>query len=585
MITMSPTTSDFNARPKRRKKVEEDCLSTTLGQCDVVGAETKHGSVKLGDNINSVPFDRQQASNPWLWCETPQTCIHAFPLTNDIPPQICCCPKGGIRDIAPNFILSSDQDSQTQSYDGPHQNRSDTEMLLIDTTNDDVKYLDPRLHRHSSVCDTERITSSDLAWSAERNLNSAMGATKKQPIAGTPAIDESLDILPVESILSSTQYRQQRQEGAQTPISSYLILGPPETRLDIRKTTHSQPLINTSDFGERIGDEMSIALDFLGHEIGTSLDLGLWRPGVEHEPDSTHTLAKNLGCFPDFTPRDLATNSARKRTFSGDDVGEGDECTYATNSSRISQERRATTGFNFACPFHKRFPVEHQECGKYKLRRIKDVKQHIYRLHCKPELYCPRCFQTFKVIGERDQHVRSGTCTSKEVQKFDISDDQKKALKECGIRGTKKQDQWMELWNVVFPKADRPRSPFVDNGQEELMSNLRGYWNKNATNLVTKYINDLSLENSDLSRLLKIAPHIQHIVDNVLDHFGAVTSDQDFSTEPLDCHKAHLPLAIVASPRSENDTPSLQDVDQWFETDYLSSTPTTTSPGPLTPED
>ncbi|KAI1423166.1 hypothetical protein F5Y12DRAFT_759136 [Xylaria sp. FL1777] len=170
-----------------------------------------------------------------------------------------------------------------------------------------------------------------------------------------------------------------------------------------------------------------------------------------------------------------------------------------------------------ACPFHKKDPQRHQGCAKYTLRRIKDVKQHIYRLHCKPELYCSRCFQNFKCFNERDHHIREGGCTKNKVPDLEgiISEDQRKELKYCGSRGTSKQQQWVKLWEVIFPGTKPPQSPHIENDQAELLSCLRSYWDGNAGEIIAKYLgeHDPVCLNPD---------QIRSVVDSILDHFETI---------------------------------------------------------------
>ncbi|KAI1118568.1 hypothetical protein F5Y14DRAFT_446929 [Nemania sp. NC0429] len=178
-----------------------------------------------------------------------------------------------------------------------------------------------------------------------------------------------------------------------------------------------------------------------------------------------------------------------------------------------------------ACPFYKRDPKQYAVCGKYKLRRIKDVKQHIYRLHCNPEFYCPRCRLKFECFSERDHHIRDGGCTRIEEPNRDgvISQDQRMKLRDYGSRGTSKHHQWKELWKVVFPGIRPPRSPHVEDSREELMSCLRSYWESNAEDIITG-----SLGKHDSERWASSL--IKDIVSNIFHHFEASNNSWGFAT-------------------------------------------------------
>ncbi|KAK5633659.1 hypothetical protein RRF57_009373 [Xylaria bambusicola] len=175
--------------------------------------------------------------------------------------------------------------------------------------------------------------------------------------------------------------------------------------------------------------------------------------------------------------------------------------------------RRVSAEWPLACPFHKKDPQRYRACGKYTLRRIKDVKQHIYRLHCRPEIYCSLCFEKFKSSDERDCHTREGRCTKKAVPIADgtISEDQKRKLKDCGSRGMSKQQQWMKLWEVIFPKVKHPGSPYAENDQAAMLSRIRDFWGDNAREFITRFLGDHDWE--------CLAPtHISQIIGSFLDY-------------------------------------------------------------------
>ncbi|KAI3335800.1 hypothetical protein F4824DRAFT_463599 [Ustulina deusta] len=228
----------------------------------------------------------------------------------------------------------------------------------------------------------------------------------------------------------------------------------------------------------------------------------------------------------------------RKRSSSADAEGGGDGPAQLVNCGRSPRE---TGGESLlACPFHKKDPQRYQDCGKYTLRRIKDVKQHIYRLHCKPELYCSRCFTTFKCLDERDYHIREGGCTKREVPSFDgtISEDQKKELKDCGGRGTSIQEQWTKLWEVIFPGTKPPRSPHIENDQATLLSCLRSYWDGNAGEIIERSLGEHDPESECLN-----SSQIKGVVDSILDHFGTNPTQWDLTSNRERADTFQQPLA------------------------------------------
>lgn len=133
-----------------------------------------------------------------------------------------------------------------------------------------------------------------------------------------------------------------------------------------------------------------------------------------------------------------------------------------------------------ACPFQKSDPQKHQECLKYELHRIKDVKQHIYRRHRQPDYYCAKCFYVFETAENRDEHARRSDCETREgptLPQFEgISDRQKKQLNEKSCRTMDMKEQWYQMWEIVFPGQPRPRTVYLGSYLEETVPLLRILW-------------------------------------------------------------------------------------------------------------
>lgn len=159
----------------------------------------------------------------------------------------------------------------------------------------------------------------------------------------------------------------------------------------------------------------------------------------------------------------------------------------AKQKAKIDTDNGEKTRSQLACPFQKLDSHKHHECLKYALHRIKDVKQHIYRRHKQPDYYCARCFETFKTADERDGHSRSKNCDNLVGHNFEgISEDQKIRLNKSSSRGLDLQDQWFEMWEIIFPNEPRPRSAFVGTYMEEMVPLLRSLWAHKRSNILAK---------------------------------------------------------------------------------------------------
>ncbi|RWA07667.1 hypothetical protein EKO27_g7443 [Xylaria grammica] len=133
---------------------------------------------------------------------------------------------------------------------------------------------------------------------------------------------------------------------------------------------------------------------------------------------------------------------------------------------------------------------------------------------------------SFKCSNERDHHIRESGCILKEVPSFDgaISESQRKELKDCGSRGTSKQEQWTELWKVIFPGVNPPRSPYIENDQAELLSCLRSYWDENADQIISGSLGKRNLESVNCTV-------IRDSVNALLDRFEAKSTKWDISAD------------------------------------------------------
>lgn len=151
------------------------------------------------------------------------------------------------------------------------------------------------------------------------------------------------------------------------------------------------------------------------------------------------------------------------------------------NNSRLSSnlagcsKRRRTSDrqLTFACPYTKKDPMSYRDCYKYKLSRIRDVKQHLARCHRNPP-YCPRCMGTFETEVERDEHIRDFSCPSRPLIPLDgITEAQKSQLAKKSISNTPPEAQWFAVFDIVFLEhKPRPQSAYVDS---ELLQDITLY--------------------------------------------------------------------------------------------------------------
>ncbi|KAH8659843.1 hypothetical protein BX600DRAFT_513508 [Xylariales sp. PMI_506] len=176
-----------------------------------------------------------------------------------------------------------------------------------------------------------------------------------------------------------------------------------------------------------------------------------------------------------------------------------------------------------ACPFYKRDSQRHRDCRRFGLRRIKDVKQHIYRRHKRPDFYCPRCFGKFDDTRSRDEHIRANQCNPQADPHTDrISEDKKKELAHYSGRSKSTEEQWFAVWDKLFPDADKPQSPYVEDQQQEMVHLFRRLWDDHRSEITSSVLNAVSSPALDIKA-------VSLIMSSVLDSFENLSS---LSTPP-----------------------------------------------------
>ncbi|KAI0016027.1 hypothetical protein F4780DRAFT_714314 [Xylariomycetidae sp. FL0641] len=180
---------------------------------------------------------------------------------------------------------------------------------------------------------------------------------------------------------------------------------------------------------------------------------------------------------------------------------------------------------SLACPFHKKEPRKYPACGRHRLVRPRDVKQHIYRKHMRSNFYCPICFLDFELEKGRDDHIRKGGCETKTIQKLDgISGDQRKSLMRYAKR-VSPEEQWFEIWDIIFPEEPRPSSPYLRNGQAGMITALRKVWNKRGCDIVSSSL--------QTNQIVGIAPEvIYRVMGDALDRFEDEMSEAASECDP-----------------------------------------------------
>ncbi|KAK0643211.1 hypothetical protein B0T16DRAFT_415513 [Cercophora newfieldiana] len=149
-----------------------------------------------------------------------------------------------------------------------------------------------------------------------------------------------------------------------------------------------------------------------------------------------------------------------------------------------------------ACPFYRFNPRNYHDCRGFTLRRVKDVKQHIARKHTHtalPNSEEPRQNHDTATHNTHQQDLSPHHAWSlrhgADNPLLVITGEQKKKLKSYLGRGKPIQEQWYEIWNILFPGRDRPQSIYLhstNNSRGEHLRMLRRVWETHRDEIFSK---------------------------------------------------------------------------------------------------
>jgi hypothetical protein len=116
---------------------------------------------------------------------------------------------------------------------------------------------------------------------------------------------------------------------------------------------------------------------------------------------------------------------------------------------------------SFACPFAKKDSLKYRSCLDFTLKRIRDVKQHLNRIHPLP-IYCSRCMCILGSEDRRDEHIRASRCDIQTGITYEgVTIAQKAQLAQKVSSKITFEDQWFTIFDILFPdQIPRPKSAY-----------------------------------------------------------------------------------------------------------------------------
>ncbi|KAK3314013.1 hypothetical protein B0H66DRAFT_449378, partial [Apodospora peruviana] len=149
------------------------------------------------------------------------------------------------------------------------------------------------------------------------------------------------------------------------------------------------------------------------------------------------------------------------------------------NKKRSDSGSGSTAAQRFlACPYWKREPQRSRDCCKLKLKRIRDVKQHLHRRHT-PGFYCEVCYAIFPDDDSHQDHILLSQCRRQPNTQLDgISHAQQRALSRKSNPSLTEEEQWFDIWKILFPAFQHPFSAYIDAELSADLCLFREHWQR-----------------------------------------------------------------------------------------------------------
>ncbi|KAI1489935.1 hypothetical protein F5X96DRAFT_638611 [Biscogniauxia mediterranea] len=274
--------------------------------------------------------------------------------------------------------------------------------------------------------------------------------------------------------------------------------------------------------------------DFIGEghpffeEVGPIVKITLegyqaWRTCQSNEDANGNAPAAS----PDHSRALTRPNKRRRTKKGGNDDGEDEDQARGMRNQRAGGNGDdAEDRLHLACPYYKYDKFKHNRCLLYRLKRIKDVKQHLCLKHKQPQ-YCPVCGQEFETQTAQRSHTRLQECQGQEYPEPEgVTEDQRNALSERVDRKLPIDQQWFSVWDIMFAGAERPVSPWVEGPIYELLSNIREFWEEQGEEIITEHLqsrgqipyDDMPSEERNLTALHRTV--LRTIVEKLLDRYA-----------------------------------------------------------------
>lgn len=210
-------------------------------------------------------------------------------------------------------------------------------------------------------------------------------------------------------------------------------------------------------------------------------------PGKQSTPHTSGSVPNNAPDASLAAPGPSQTRRGAKRARAPSDVLSSDHDSQPSRPRRQRTEDRPRV--ILACPFYKRDPARYRNCRRILLTKISYVKQHILRAHRMPP-HCQRCNSSFHTDDQLHQHIRSMTCERRPyAPPAGVTEDQIFQLRSRVNQKNSLEDQWHEVFDIIFPGAPRPTSVYLDPELSQDLDEFVNFLTAHGPKIILERIN------------------------------------------------------------------------------------------------
>jgi hypothetical protein len=229
----------------------------------------------------------------------------------------------------------------------------------------------------------------------------------------------------------------------------------------------------------------------------------------QEEPTATET-----GCTEATETSALVQHKDQPpKRAAGDDENEHQQVSRARKS-----KRQEDSHLRLACPFYKHDPIQYRRCHSHVLKRNSYVKQHLFRCHMQP-IHCDICLSVWPTVEDLREHRRAQVCERREYIAPDgITPEQERKLRSrLGGPNKSESDQWFDIYSIIFPNSEKPKSAYLNGELSEDAESLREFMEGRGTNLIMEQLVMSGLVmNEDNNSSCEMERKFQRSVQNAL---------------------------------------------------------------------